>query len=722
MTLKDFSFPVGFAIKHDYFNASYLAKFDTDARSITGENEMKFEGLQPREGEFHYEDSDYVVNFAEARNLRVHGHTLIWAHNNATPAWVNAYEGTVGAREKAIQILTDHITEVVSHYAGRIASWDVVNEAFNASGNWADCFWLRVIGPDYIKLAFQAAAAADPTCKLFYNGYGQETGNTAMYDKIMEQKAIMDAANIPFHGVGFQMHTLLDATIKDIGFRTDRIRDRFRLYAKEGFLIHLSELDVETKQRSATYTPQLEKDLATFYRDIFDAYQTVIPEPQRWGITMWSVSDRDNYMNRSGVLQFPMLFDKDYNAKQAYYEVLNLLDPVPNTALIYQSFEEKDLIPSNIFIGSPTKGTAPANWTMVSSDSNAKAEVTETGLSMAQTQTNLFNHIIVDSTISNYTLSTKTGEVYYLPQRVMHLAFRFVDGANLFSVQAYKSATEDVWRLVKRENGIDMVLHTSTVTPVWGQIVSVTCDGDKISYSIDGQVQARIVDSSFQTATKLGFKMKGTYNADKFSSWKFIKVDPIPQIADDFAFGPTGNANGRTTNSGTVLKSWAVNGSSAVYNGMEVISEGLRATSGTATSYSNALIDSGVSNYKLSATLAKTKPENTLERNAIMLFRVKDNSNFYYLMVNNTNTTDKKWVLTKRLNGVNTVMITSPFDAKDGDRVTIVANGNVIKLYVNDIFIDSITDGTFATEKKIGFRGRGQLDNYSTWSDIQLKY
>jgi endo-1,4-beta-xylanase len=722
MTLKNLSFPVGFAIKHDYFNANYLAKFDTDARSITGENEMKFGGLQKEEGKFNFSDSDYVVNFAEARGLRVHGHTLIWALDSAVPTWVKAYEGTVGAREKAIQILTDHITKVVSNYAGRIESWDVVNEAFDEDGNWVNCFWLRVIGTDYFRLAFQAAAAADPTCKLFYNGYGQETGNTVMYDKIMEQKAILNAANIPFHGVGFQMHTLLGSTIKDIGFRTDRIRERFRLYAKAGFLIHLSELDVQTRFRSATYTPQLAKELADFYRDIFEAYQTVIDEPQRYGITMWSVSDRDNYINRSGVTQFPMLFDVDYNPKAAYYEVVNLSDPLPNSALIYQSFEEKDPIPSGSFNLSPTKGSSPADWTMVSSDSNAKAEVNETGLSMSQTQVNVFNHIILDASISNYTLTTKTGLVHDQAVRVMHLAFRFVDGANLFSVEAYKSATEDVWRLVKRDKGIDTVLHTSTITPAWGQTISVRCDGAKISYSIDGQVQARIVDSSLQSATKLGFKMKGFYNADKYSSWKFIKVDPIAQIADDFAFGPTGNANGRATNSGTVPKSWVVNGSGAVFNGMEVTAEGLRATGGTATAYSNALIDSGASNYKLSATLAKTKLENTLDRTAIMLFRVKDNSNFYYLLVNNTTTTDKKWVLTKRDNGVNTVLITSPFDAKDGDRVTVLANGDVIKLYVNDIFVDSIIDGAFLTEKKIGFRGRGQLDNYSTWSDVQLKY
>jgi endo-1,4-beta-xylanase len=721
MTLKNFSFPVGFAIKHDYFNANYLAKFDTEARSITAENAMKFDGLQPKKGEFDFRSSDYVVNFAEARNIRVHGHTLIWAHNDATPAWVEAYEGTVGAREEAIKILTAHITKVVSTYAGRIEGWDVVNEAFDEKGNWADCFWLRVIGKDYFKIAFQAAAAADPNCKLFYNGYGLETGNETMFNNLMEQKSILDAANIPFHGVGFQMHTYLDERMEYFGRNMDTIRKRLRTYSDKKFLIHISELDISTYKISPTYTPELASKLATYYSDIFEAYEKVVDPSLKYGITMWAVSDNDTFLNRGDETYFPMLFDTNYQPKEAYFKVLNLLSPLPNDALIYQDFELKEMSSSQFEVTS-TGGTLPSAWTMVSRDSAARAKVNEMGLVMAQTQVDVFNHILVDAQTPNYTLSTRTGFVYGNSARVMHLAFRFVDRDNLFSVQAYKSATEDVWRLVKRSNGIDTVLHTSTIKPAWGQFVSVTCNGAKISYSIDGKVQARIVDNSFESATQVGFKMKGFYNADKYSSWKFIKVDPIPQIADDFAFGPIGNANGRPTNSGTVPKSWVVNGSSAVFNGMEVTAEGLRATGGTATSYSNALIDSGASNYKLSAMLAKTKSENTLDRTAIILFRVKDNSNFYYLLVNNTTTTDKKWVLTKRDNGVNTVLITSPFDAKDGDRVTILANGGVIKLYVNDIFVDSIIDGAFLTEKKIGFRGRGQLDNYSTWSDIQLKY
>ncbi len=56
--------------------------------SITPENCMKMTAIQPREGEFHFEQADALVAFAQKWKLQLCGHTLVWAKDERTPAWI----------------------------------------------------------------------------------------------------------------------------------------------------------------------------------------------------------------------------------------------------------------------------------------------------------------------------------------------------------------------------------------------------------------------------------------------------------------------------------------------------------------------------------------------------------------------------------------------------------------------------------------------------------
>jgi endo-1,4-beta-xylanase len=51
--------------------------------SITAENHMKFEHLQPKEGKFTFQEADRIVDFACSHRMAVRGHTLVW--HNQTP-------------------------------------------------------------------------------------------------------------------------------------------------------------------------------------------------------------------------------------------------------------------------------------------------------------------------------------------------------------------------------------------------------------------------------------------------------------------------------------------------------------------------------------------------------------------------------------------------------------------------------------------------------------
>ena len=59
-----------------------------------------------------------------------------------------------------VGILRDHIRTVVGRYRGKIAIWDVVNEAFDWDGTYKDTFWLRNLGAEYIDMAFHWARFA----------------------------------------------------------------------------------------------------------------------------------------------------------------------------------------------------------------------------------------------------------------------------------------------------------------------------------------------------------------------------------------------------------------------------------------------------------------------------------------------------------------------------------------------------------------------------------
>lgn len=725
MTLKDFDFHVGFAIKHGLLTrAAYTAKFDSDATTLTPENELKFRALQPVETKFEWAEADALIAFAKARNLRIHGHTLLWANDGTLPQWVKDYEFKPNAVANITRVIQEHIAMVVGKYKDDIESWDVVNEILDVNGNFVNCVWYRVLGESYVNIAFQAAANADPNCKLFYNDVDQQY-STPRFETTKRIRANLAAANIPMHGVGFQMHTNLTLDL-------DYARVMMKKYSDEGFLVHLSELDVKTdisdkgQVFGPEYTSREENALANFYADLFDGYKRAVSLENRWGITMWSVSDRDSHLtiNANPITQFPMLFDYNYVPKKAYYRVLNLLSPQVNNAVVYQDF----LVPVADLKTTPTLGSSPSTWAVEGLDNLAEIELNHYGLSMKQTNRAVFNYPVLVSPISDYVLSTETGNLLneykdYNPntslQREMSLVFRYANSNSYFAVHAQRTATIDAWRLIKRIEGqAEVTLIPTTMVPAKSQVIKVVCKGPSISLFIDEVFIGVVNDTDLQTAQKFGYRMRGV--SDPHSAWKFINLSALPAVADNFLVGPTGNVNGRITNGGATPKTWTVAASLNTNDGMQVTEFGLQATPGTSGRLNNATVVASTANFSVTAMLKRTPATYDPNRSAILIFRVKDVTNFFYLQVNNSSE-DAKWMLIRRVNDVNTVLWTNPFDAKDGDIVKVTANGPAISIYINGDLMGTVEGQTaLLTETKVGFRGIGFKDPYSAWADIQI--
>jgi endo-1,4-beta-xylanase len=309
--LKDvLSFPIGAAVKIKLLrnNAVYRKLIVQQFNSITAENAMKFNSLHPAPTVFRWSDADYIVDFAKANNIRVHGHTLIWSKFN--PKWVTEFQGS---RTDWENLLKTHVQSIVSHFQGKVASWDVVNEAFEDNGNYKSCIWLDKLGPSYIELAFRYAHECDPDALLFYNDYGHEFGGRKL-QAILNMAKDFKRRGVPISGLGLQMHTV-------VRMEDAKIAKTLRTVAAAGLKVHISELEVSVRyQKPASFIldSNLALQQAEKYRAIFQAYQS-IPKWQQFGITTWNVADADSFRNsKIKNHDFPLLFDLNYKPKAAH--------------------------------------------------------------------------------------------------------------------------------------------------------------------------------------------------------------------------------------------------------------------------------------------------------------------------------------------------------------------------------------------------------------------
>lgn len=291
--------------------------------SITAENEMKPASVQPRQGQFDFNNADTLVQFAKENNLLVRGHTLVW--HDQTPSWffVDQDNNDV-TREVLLERMKAHIDEVVGRYQGQVYTWDVVNEVVSDEGSHIlrDSRWLEIIGEDYIEKAFQYAHEADPDALLFYNDY-----NLVQYGKRSKALRLVESLldkGVPIHGVGIQGHW-------DVyGPSIEEIEETIQAFAELGLQIHITELDMsfyrwQDHNQSYDEPPaHLLEAQAVRYGQIFElfrTYQDVITN-----VTLWGVTDERSWLNYTPVQgrdNWPLLFDSSGQPKPGFESVVD---------------------------------------------------------------------------------------------------------------------------------------------------------------------------------------------------------------------------------------------------------------------------------------------------------------------------------------------------------------------------------------------------------------
>ncbi|HEV2667638.1 MAG TPA: endo-1,4-beta-xylanase, partial [Blastocatellia bacterium] len=297
----------------------YTQTLGREFNMLVAENAMKFDAMHPAQNTYNFTDADLLVAYAEANNMAVRGHTLVW--HSQLPGWLTGGNFT---RDQVIAIMRDHIMTVMGRYRGRILAWDVVNEAVSDNNGQlrTDSFWHQRIGPEYIAMAFQFAREADPNAILYYNDYSAE-GAGAKSDAVFNLVSGLLNQGVPIDGVGWQMHQINPFRIQQ-AHRTNAQR-----LASLGLEVSITEMDVRI---SLPTTAQELNEQALAYRDVVEF---CLSQPNVKTLVTWGFTDKYSWIPGffSGFGD-ALIFDMNYQPKPAYSAMLSALvggmaPPVP---------------------------------------------------------------------------------------------------------------------------------------------------------------------------------------------------------------------------------------------------------------------------------------------------------------------------------------------------------------------------------------------------------
>ncbi len=346
-------FLIGAAVAPTFSDHAPLRKLIAEQFStLTPENVLKPQLVQPVEGEFDFGPADLIVDFAQAHEQAMIGHTFVWY--NQTPDWFfHDRNGKPDGRDAALRRLHDHIEAVAGRYRGRIHGWDVVNEAVaDGDGFLRDTTWRRAVGDDYIEQAFRFAAAADPDARLYYNDYNMVV--PAKRAKAIRLIRELRAAGVRVDGVGLQGHYRMDwpehwpsASDELSGWpMTEALEQAICEFAAEGLEVMITELDVNILPgRYSMADAMVERDIAIpldpfvagcsalvlqaqaeYYAGLFRVMVMHADKISR--VTFWGVYDGHTWLNNwpiKGRTNHPLLFDRELKPKPAYFAVLREL-------------------------------------------------------------------------------------------------------------------------------------------------------------------------------------------------------------------------------------------------------------------------------------------------------------------------------------------------------------------------------------------------------------
>jgi endo-1,4-beta-xylanase len=305
-----------------------------DQAAIVTNATMHFDLVEPAEGHFDFTTPDRLTSFAMANNFRMRGHALCWYQH--FPKWLGELD-----RNAAIAAMENHIHTVVSRYAGRIHSWDVVNEALNpddkAPGGLRISGFTKAMGWDWMNYAYRAAREADPHALLSYNEYRIEVTHYGDSDqRRIDLLNLLDnfrRNDVPIDAVGIQSH--MDYRAWKF-FDARAYADFLREVASRDVKIFLTEFDVIDV---GTPTEPAERDpiIAALYEEYLSV---ALENPAVCAVVNWGLDDADSWQNAAAVTTPSyrradgtpgrgLPFDDDFQPKLDAHAMVRVFERIP---------------------------------------------------------------------------------------------------------------------------------------------------------------------------------------------------------------------------------------------------------------------------------------------------------------------------------------------------------------------------------------------------------
>ncbi len=362
---KDY-FLIGTASANSRMTGDKLDIIKYHFNAFTPENEMKPSNVQNVKGVFTYSALDEQLGKLEGTGINLIGHTLTW--HSQSPGWMWGTPNPLPANEAKAN-MDAHIESVLGRYGADLYCIDVVNEAIADGKNNADWRqnlrdnegWYLALGSEWVEYTFlKAAEIVDANgwdCKLYYNDFNLDYTDKAtsvynMVKDINQRYAGRRPNGKPLiEGIGMQGHYNQNTDAANV----ERSINLFSTLP--GVSISVTELDI-TYTNSGSLTEEQAMRQAVKYAQLFDLYKKNAAGPANNGngrverVTLWGTNDADSWRSAS----FPLLFDRNLRAKEAFKAVL---DPAK---YLSENEPPQEIPKAKTVYGTPTLGTNDAAW------------------------------------------------------------------------------------------------------------------------------------------------------------------------------------------------------------------------------------------------------------------------------------------------------------------------------------------------------------------------